>query len=144
MKSEKDRGLRRWRAGALLATGVAIGLMVVATPGVSHVGGTVSHLWNQHIKPRADARYARAVETFAVNGIPAVGGSVQTSMGVAPCPTGKKAVGGGAEWGGISVPTTTPSIVYSKPTGTGWTAEIEASSADSWWVQVYVVCVSGG
>ena len=144
MRSEKDRGLRRWRAGALLATGVAIGLMVVATPGVSHVGGTVSHLWNQHIKPRADARYVRAVEVLSVNGIAVPGSTVQTSMGIANCPTGKKPVGGGAEFQGISGPTTTPSIVYSKPTGTGWAAAIEASSDESWWVSVWVVCVSGG
>ena len=31
----------------------------MATPAMSHVGGTVGHLWNTHIKPRADARYVR-------------------------------------------------------------------------------------
>jgi hypothetical protein len=56
-----DRGLRRWRAVALLTAGLAIGVTMMATPAASHVGGTVSHLWNQHIKPRADARYANAV-----------------------------------------------------------------------------------
>jgi hypothetical protein len=60
-KKEIDRGLRRWRAVALLAAGLAIGVTMMATPAMGHVGGTVSHLWNDHIKPRADARYANAV-----------------------------------------------------------------------------------
>lgn len=60
-KKEIGRGLRRWRAVALLAAGLAIGVTMMATPAMSHVGGTVGHLWNDHIKPRADARYANAV-----------------------------------------------------------------------------------
>jgi hypothetical protein len=53
--------MRRWRAIALVAAGLAIGVAMMATPAASHVGGTVGHLWNDHIKPRADARYANAV-----------------------------------------------------------------------------------
>jgi hypothetical protein len=56
-----NRGLRRWRAVALLAVGMTIGVVMVATPAGAHVGGTVGHLWNDHIKPKADARYANAV-----------------------------------------------------------------------------------
>ena len=41
---EKRNGARRWRAVALLALGAVIGTMVVATPGVAHVGGSVAHL----------------------------------------------------------------------------------------------------
>jgi hypothetical protein len=61
LKNETERGMRRWRAVALLTAGLAIGVTMMATPAASHVGGTVGHLWNDHIKPRADARYANAV-----------------------------------------------------------------------------------
>jgi hypothetical protein len=48
--------VRRWRTVAVLAAGVAIGVAIVATPAASHIG-SVTHLWNHHIKPKADARY---------------------------------------------------------------------------------------
>ena len=48
---------RRWRLVALLATGVAIGTTMVAAPATAHVAGSVLHLWNDHLKPLADARY---------------------------------------------------------------------------------------
>jgi hypothetical protein len=60
MKAER-RGLRRWRTLAVLATGVAIGVAIAATPAASHIG-SVTHLWNHHIKPKADARYVNASE----------------------------------------------------------------------------------
>jgi hypothetical protein len=47
---------RRWKLVALLAVGVAIGVLMGATPAVGHVAGWV-HNWNKHIKPRTDARY---------------------------------------------------------------------------------------
>jgi hypothetical protein len=61
MKEEGKRISRRWRTAAVLAMGVAIGTVLIATPAASHIG-TVTHLWNNHIKPRADARYTRAVQ----------------------------------------------------------------------------------
>ncbi|MGH3012575.1 MAG: hypothetical protein ACRDMY_12170 [Gaiellaceae bacterium] len=55
---------RRGRTGKLpLALSIAallVGLLGATTPAVAHVGGTVSHLWN-HIRPKADQRYANAV-----------------------------------------------------------------------------------
>ena len=53
-----DRGKsnRRWRLAAVLAAGVAIGIAIAATPAASHIG-SVTHLWNHHIKPKADKRY---------------------------------------------------------------------------------------
>ena len=57
MPNHTDRAMRRWRAASLLAVGAVIGMVMVATPAGAHVGGTVSHLWNQHIKPKTDARY---------------------------------------------------------------------------------------
>jgi hypothetical protein len=78
MKKGTDRGMRRWRAVALLAAGLAIGVTMTATPAMSHVGGTVSHLWNTHIKPKADARYVKksAIKTIQGN---YAGGAVAAS-----------------------------------------------------------------
>jgi hypothetical protein len=53
----KEHVSRRWRTAALLAIGVAIGTTLTATPVYSHVGTSVTHLWNAHIKPKTDARY---------------------------------------------------------------------------------------
>ena len=52
---------KRWTAVALLAAGIAIGFVMVATPAGAHVGGSVNHLWN-HLKPKADARYVNETE----------------------------------------------------------------------------------
>jgi hypothetical protein len=60
MKKGTDRGMRRWRAIALVAAGLTIGVTMMATSAGAHVGGTVSHLWG-HLKPITDARYANAV-----------------------------------------------------------------------------------
>ena len=61
MKKQEGRVSRRWRTAAVLALGVAIGTVLVATPAASHIG-TVTHLWNHHIKPRADKRYVNVNE----------------------------------------------------------------------------------
>jgi hypothetical protein len=53
-------GDRRWKVVALLATGIAIGVVMAGSPAGAHVGGTVNHLWG-HLKPKADARYERPV-----------------------------------------------------------------------------------
>ena len=136
-------GPRRTGAIALVVVGLVIGVTMMATPAVGHVGGTVSHLWNQHIKPKADARYARAVQVVQADGNTIIVSTVQQSTGTASCPSGKKVLGGGAEYQGIFAPSSTPSIVYSKPVTTapqGWTAQIEASSNEDWSVRVYAVC----
>jgi hypothetical protein len=49
------------RSFVLIAVGIAIGLTITATPAGGHVGGTVTHLWQDHIRPPADARYANVV-----------------------------------------------------------------------------------
>jgi hypothetical protein len=54
---------KRWAAVALLAAGIAIGVVMVATPAGAHVGGSVNHLWN-HIKPKADKRYVNENEAL--------------------------------------------------------------------------------
>jgi hypothetical protein len=50
------QGVRRWRIIALLATGIAIGVVMAATPATGHISGW-AHNWTQHIKPKTDARY---------------------------------------------------------------------------------------
>jgi hypothetical protein len=55
MKEQKNVS-RRWRTTAVLALGVVVGVVLMATPAASHIG-SVTHLWNHHIKPKADARY---------------------------------------------------------------------------------------
>jgi len=62
MQKEGKRVSRRWRTAAVLALGIVIGTMLLATSAGAHVGGTVLHLWNQHIKPKADARYVNVNE----------------------------------------------------------------------------------
>ncbi|MGH3012577.1 MAG: hypothetical protein ACRDMY_12180, partial [Gaiellaceae bacterium] len=44
----------------LALVALAVALLGATGPAVAHVGGTVSHLWN-HIRPKADQRYANAV-----------------------------------------------------------------------------------
>ncbi len=51
-----ERGERRWRLVVLLAAGIAIGVVMAATPAAGHVAGW-AHNWKQHIRPKADARY---------------------------------------------------------------------------------------
>ena len=51
---------KRWRTTALLALGVAVGVMLVAPPAGAHFLPSISHIWS-HIKPKADVRYANAV-----------------------------------------------------------------------------------
>lgn len=56
MEKQESRVLRRWRTVAVLASGVAIGVALFATPAASHIG-SVAHLWGSHIRPKADVRY---------------------------------------------------------------------------------------
>ena len=54
---ERRPPARRWRTAALIAMGVMLGSVLAAPPVSSHVGGSVAHLWTQHIRPKTDARY---------------------------------------------------------------------------------------
>jgi hypothetical protein len=51
LKKGTDRGMRRWRAVAVLALGVAIGTAMMATPAWSHFQASISHL-QSHFDPR--------------------------------------------------------------------------------------------
>jgi hypothetical protein len=48
---------RRWKMVALLATGIAIGVLMVGTPVGAHVSSNWMHNWTAHIRPKADPRY---------------------------------------------------------------------------------------
>ena len=69
---------RRWKAVALLASGIVIGLALVGTPATAHVGGTVNHLWN-HLRPKADVRYDRPTVKAGETIRGTIGGQVETS-----------------------------------------------------------------
>jgi len=58
-----SRQSKRTKAVLLLALGAIIGVSLTAAPAGANIGSTVSHLWNQHIKPLADARYVNVGET---------------------------------------------------------------------------------
>lgn len=100
---------RRWRAVGLLAVGVTIGTVLMATPAAGHIG-SVSHLWNHHIKPKADQRYVRfqgtlphgktltgtwAAATIATGATQAAEANVSFAMPLASAPTLKVVPNGG-------------------------------------------------
>jgi hypothetical protein len=60
--------MRRRRSIALLAVGVAIGVIVMGTPAGAHVSGW-AHNWKKHIKPRVDKLAGRAAVDQAA-GVP--------------------------------------------------------------------------
>ena len=62
MQARRYLCFHRWRIVLTLTIGVAIGSLLAATPVYSHVGGTVDHLWRDHIRPRADKRYVSRLE----------------------------------------------------------------------------------
>src|SRR5215218_2950613 len=111
LKKGTDRGLRRWRAVALLAVGAAIGIVMVATPAGAHIT-TWTHLRDAHVKPWADARYVNAVpgtnkapvavRAEKLTGITIVRSAAVTvsagteNLATATCPAGTFVVGGGA------------------------------------------------
>jgi hypothetical protein len=95
VKERTKRGTRLRRTIVVLALGIAIGTMIVATPAMGHVGGTVGHLWNDHIKPRGDARYLQnTVRVVKFGGTVAIGSFDADSVN---CPAGYQAIGGGVD-----------------------------------------------
>ena len=49
---------RRWKLATALTLGAVIGVMLVAQPAGAHFLPDINHIW-AHIKPKADARYAK-------------------------------------------------------------------------------------
>ncbi len=64
---------QRWKAVALLATGIAIGVVMIGTPAGAHVSSW-AHNWNKHIKPKADQRYVKKAAIRTIQGNYAIGG----------------------------------------------------------------------
>ena len=56
MKDETRGVSRRWRMAAVLALGITLGTMLMATPATAHFLPSISHIWS-HIRPLADTRY---------------------------------------------------------------------------------------
>jgi hypothetical protein len=55
--NDETRGVsRRWRMTAVLALGITVGTMLMATPATAHFLPSISHIWS-HIRPLADTRY---------------------------------------------------------------------------------------
>ena len=79
MQHQRYIGGRRWRMVVLVAIGVAIGSLLAAMPVYSHVGGTVRHLWRDHIRPRADARYVTRLEARS-RYVPVAYGTTRTNV----------------------------------------------------------------
>ena len=52
------------RGAVLCVVGIAIGVMIGASPAASHFGGSIKHLWG-HLRPMADARYVNVGEKAA-------------------------------------------------------------------------------
>lgn len=65
---------RRWKLVALLAAGIAIGVVMMGTPAGAHVASW-THNWNAHIKPKADKRYVKKTAIKTIQGNYAVGGN---------------------------------------------------------------------
>lgn len=55
--------VRKLKLVLLLTLCVAIGAGIAGSPVGAHVGGTIGHLWNKHIKPKTDNRYVNERES---------------------------------------------------------------------------------
>lgn len=113
---------------AVLALGVAIGAMMVATPAGAHVGGTVNHLW-EHLKPKADARYLQNTKTVVVSDT-VNDGTFDTA--IANCPVGWQAVGGGVDPNNVLTMHVTSSNPVIQGTRTLLTPDGENGQATGW------------
>jgi hypothetical protein len=144
---EKPKKKRRSRlqSAALVALGIAIGVTMMATPAMGHVGGTVYHLWSQHIKPRADARYVNDRITF--DSATSVGVELNDGVGnddftceaneicqvTGPCPPGTLPLNGG--YSGIDAGS---AVVRDVVSTDGWDVAIRNDgSVDEFSVFVY-------
>jgi hypothetical protein len=67
------------------------------------------------------------------------------STATAPCPTGKKVLGGGVGMGFVIGSISSQSVRASYPIsmgGDGWHGELEANVSDDWAARVYAVCAN--
>lgn len=62
MEAGKRGSNKLWQTITVLAVGVAVGTMLMATPATAHFLPSIAHIWS-HIKPKTDARYVRSSAT---------------------------------------------------------------------------------
>lgn len=137
------------------------------SPAGAHVGGTVTHLWTQHIKPKvtalvytktqSNARYlgktAKAADANLLDGVDSslymrddvvVVSSTSTSDSTSPkfhtitCPSGRRAVGGG---GAINNGGDLVALQDSHPASFG--NNNVSNPAEEWWVTAKEVAAYG-
>ena len=133
---EKKSGRRK--GIALLLMGMVLGAALI-TPAGAHVGGTVSHLWTQHIKPKvtslvytkaqSNARYLGNTVTVVASDTVANGGFATLTV---DCPTGYTAVGGGVDPFGVLTMDVTSSNPLIQDTRTLLTGDGQQGKATGW------------
>ena len=81
------------------AVAVVLGVLFVMgswlLPATAHIG-TPTHLWKQHLRPRADARYLQNTRVYVTPAF-SIGALADLTVTRA-CPAGTKAIGGGVDF----------------------------------------------
>jgi hypothetical protein len=103
MKRGTDRGMRRWRAVALLTVGAVIGVVMVATPAGAHIT-TWAHLRDAHVRPWADQRYVRATGTLSIPGVAFVSARDSAATFAACVPETIHSPSGGSFYAPVNLP----------------------------------------
>jgi hypothetical protein len=155
----------RWRAATLLAVGISIGLAIGPSPVSSHVGGTVTHIWTQHIRPKTDARYytksqseARFIDSLETawnanrldgrDSTDFLGSSVNKSSGFGFVSGGSTSTAsascfsGKATGGGFSSSSSALYAISSEPSFNGWQVTMGNTDSIGHSFSVYVLCAS--
>jgi hypothetical protein len=78
----------------LILAGVIVGWLTFQ-PAIGHLG-TPRHLWIEHIRPKADARYLRNTKVFV--SVPFTLGALADDTVTKLCPAGWQALGGGVDF----------------------------------------------
>jgi hypothetical protein len=89
----KQTRVRTAAVGAVLGVVFVIGSWL--QPAAAHVG-TPGHLWNQHLRPRADLRYLQNSAVY-VSPVFSLGALADLSV-TRLCPSGMQAIGGGIDF----------------------------------------------
>jgi hypothetical protein len=88
------RGIGLRSAGIVAMLGVCLAV-ARGLPATAHLG-TPSHLWSEHVRPRADARYLQNTHVF-VSGVFTLGIAADLTV-TRLCPAGQQAIGGGVDF----------------------------------------------
>ena len=136
--------LMLFAAGALLSA-------ALITPAIAH-NGSVAHLWQKHVKPKADVRYLQNTKVYVSETVSVA--AAYTVTATVDCPVGMQAIGGGVDTDAdslsFSVVSSAPTIggesllnasAGKNPSASGWSASVEnldALSAHD--IAVGVIC----